>query len=80
MQTTMLAQPTRRAVVAQPIVRVFMFKGMTLQDPLPGKSTKAVRAIHALQYAQIATAKIDGPAFAGNQEVYTYIPATGTNG
>lgn len=64
----------------QPIVRIFIHKGMRLPDALPGRSTKQVRAAHALLYADIANAKIEGPELVGNEERYTYRPQVGTNG
>jgi PRTRC genetic system protein C len=78
--TTLATSAAVRRVVAHPIVRVFMFAGMTLQDPLPGRPPKLVRATHALLHPQIANAKIEGPVYVGHQEQWTYVPQTGTNG
>ena len=75
--------PTRTAgstLTIQPLVRVFIYKGTRLEDPLPGRSTKQVRASHALMYADIANAKIEGPEYFANEERYKYVPQTGTNG
>ena len=68
------------ATLATPIVRVWRFRGVTLQDPLPGQPLETVRRVHALQYSAITNAKIDGPAYEGHQEVYTYTPHGGTFG
>lgn len=78
--TTLATIPTATPVIAHRIERVFMFAGMTLQDPLPGRAPKLVRAAHALLHPQIANAKIDGPVYVGNTEQWTYVPQTGTNG
>jgi PRTRC genetic system protein C len=68
------------ATRARPIVRVFMFKGVALQDPFPGRPLTVVRRVHQTQYAAITNAKLDGPEYRGNQEVYTYRPEAGVNG
>jgi len=64
----------------QQIVRVFFYNGITLEDPFPGRPVEAVRRVHALQYSAITTAKIDGPEYQGNREVYTYRTQAGTKG
>ena len=68
------------ATRARPIVRVFRFNGMTLEDPFPGKSLTVVRRVHQTMHSAITNAKLDGPDFEGNQEVYTYRVRAGTNG
>jgi PRTRC genetic system protein C len=80
MPTMTLTGTSGSTLTVQPIVRVFMYKGQRLEDPLPGRSTKHVRASHSLIYADIANAKIEGPEFVGNEEVYKYVTQTGTNG
>lgn len=62
------------------IVRVFIYNGLTLEDPLPGKAVEAVRRVHGTQYAAITNAKIDGPEYQGNRAVYTYRTQVGVNG
>jgi PRTRC genetic system protein C len=65
---------------ARPIVRVFVYNGITLEDPLPQKRVEDVRRVHGTQYPAITNAKIDGPEFQGNREVYTYRTQVGVNG
>lgn len=62
------------------VVRVFLYNGLSLEDPLPGKPVDAVRRVHGTQYAAITNAKVDGPEYQGNREVYTYRTQVGVNG
>jgi PRTRC genetic system protein C len=78
--TALVITPAAQPLIPQPIERVFIFQGMTLQDPLPGRHAKRCRASHALMHPQIGNAKIEGPVYVGSQERWTYVPATGTNG
>lgn len=63
-----------------PLERIFIFNGVTLEDPLPGRSLAVVRRIHQAEYSAITNAKLDGPEYRGNQEVYTYRVNAGVNG
>lgn len=65
---------------ARPLVRVFRFNGMNLEDPFPGQPIEVVRRVHQTQCRAIVNAKVDGPEYEGNQEVYTYRVQAGTNG
>jgi len=65
---------------ARPIDRVFVYNGIILEDPLPRKRVEDVRRVHGTQYPAITNAKIDGPEFQGNREVYTYRTQVGVNG
>lgn len=65
---------------ARSVVRVFLYNGLSLEDPLPGKPIDAVRRVHGTQYPAITNAKVDGPEFQGNREVYTYRTQVGVNG
>jgi PRTRC genetic system protein C len=65
---------------ARSIVRVFLYNGITLEDPLPGKPLESVRRVHGTQYSAITNAKVDGPEYQGNREVYTYRTQVGVNG
>ncbi|HET6229664.1 MAG TPA: PRTRC system protein C [Longimicrobiaceae bacterium] len=84
--STALAAPPPAApviplsIVATPVVRRWRYKGVTLEDPLPGRSLEAVRRIHATNYAAVLNAKIDGPTYEGGVEVYSYTPQGGTFG
>jgi PRTRC genetic system protein C len=62
------------------LVRTFVYNGITLEDPLPGRPLDAVRRAHGTQYPAITNAKIDGPEYQGNREVYTYRTQVGVNG
>lgn len=62
------------------LTRVFMFNGLTLEDALPGQPADAVRRVHALQYAALTNAKIDGPDHLDGREIYTYRVQAGTKG
>ena len=72
--------PARARTQPRALVRIWMFNGVTLQDPFPGRPLEAVRRVHATQYSAITNAKIDGPEYRGHEEVYTYRIEAGVNG
>jgi PRTRC genetic system protein C len=65
---------------ARSLERVFLYNGITLQDPFPGQPLDMVKQVHRAQYAALVNAKVDGPELAGNQQIYTYRVKAGTNG
>ena len=67
-------------MIAQQLVRVFFYNGVRLDDPLPGADLDEVRRVHSAMYSPISTAKVDGPDYQGNEEVYTYATRGGVNG
>lgn len=62
--------------------RVFRYNAVELQDPFPDQpaTSDAIRRAHAAMHAPLTNAKLDGPVYEGNKEVWTYTVAVGVKG
>lgn len=68
------------AITVNTIKRVFKYNGMTLQDPGPSMSIKAVLALFAPQFPELTNAVVEGPVTKGNTSTYTFSRAVGSKG
>ena len=65
---------------ATPIVRKFVYNGVTLPDPNPALGIDGVRDVLANTHPEIANAAIDGPVTKGAEHTYTFVRSVGQKG
>ncbi|KVK89439.1 PRTRC system protein C [Burkholderia sp. MSMB1498] len=63
-----------------PVVREFLYNGMTLMDPGPTFSPIQVRDLYTAQYPELTTAAVDGPEIKGELMHYKFVRAAGAKG
>lgn len=63
------------------VTRIFRHNGMNMPDPAPGLKPDEVRNLYAASgYPQLLNAKIVGPTYEGENEVYTFEAHVGHKG
>jgi len=62
------------------LTRKFAYNGVNLADPDPSMSVDQVRDVYVATYPELAVAQVEGPAFKGNQAIYSFRRAVGEKG
>jgi len=62
------------------MARVFMYNGMSLEDPDPTVQPEEVKNIYSGVYSELVQAKIEGPHEKNGDLVYTFRKVVGTKG